>query len=99
MAQMFLPVLSHFQNKNPWTASAGRMRFRILPDIEALTLTVEIWEGPWSREFSSPELTETFPLSREGLDALPPWLDALRQEIEARPQPTLEEQIARKLQP
>ncbi len=25
MAQLFLPVLSHFQNENPWSASTGRM--------------------------------------------------------------------------
>ena len=98
MTQMFLPVLSHFQNKNPWSASAGRMRFRILPDVEAETLTVEVWEGPWSREFSAPELKETFPLSQEGLDALPAWLDQRQQEINARPNRTLEENIARKAQ-
>ena len=96
MTQMFLPVLSHFQNKNPWSASAGRMRYRILPDVEQETLTVEVWEGPWSREFSTPELTETFPLSQEGLNALLPWLDQRRQEIESRPARTLEENIARK---
>ena len=99
MAQMFLPVLSHFQNKNPWSASAGRMRYRILPDVEAGTLTVEVWEGPWSREFSNPELTETFPLSQEGLDALPEWLDVRQQDINARPERTLEENIARKVEP
>ena len=96
MAQLFLPVLSHFQNKNPWSASAGRMRCRILPDVEQETLTVEVWEGPWSREFSTVELTETFPLSPEGLDALPAWLDARQRDINARPHRTLEENIARK---
>lgn len=98
MAQLFLPVLSHFQNKNPWSASAGRMRYRILPDAEAQTLAVEVWEGPWSREFSSVELTETFPLSQEGLDALPAWLDQRQQEIDARPARTLEENITRKVE-
>ena len=99
MAQMFLPVLSHFQNKNPWSASAGRMRYRILPDVDAETLTAEVWEGPWAREFSTVELTQTFPLSQEGLDALPAWLDACQQDIDARPARTLEENIARKMGP
>ena len=28
---LFLPVLSHFENKNFWTASGGRMRYRVDP--------------------------------------------------------------------
>ena len=89
MAELFLPVLSHFQNKNPWSASAGRLRYRILPTVaeqEADSfLTAEVWEGPWAYEFSTVEETKTFPLSEEGLTALPPWLVEWADKVNARP--------------
>ncbi len=96
MAELFLPVLSHFQNNNPWSASAGRMRYRILPDTEREVLSVEIWEGPWAYEFSQVETTGEFPLSQEGLSALPDWLAQRQKEVDARPERTLEENIARR---
>ena len=102
MAEIFMPVLSHFQNGNPWTASADRLRFRILPatpEEGEATLTVEVWEGPWAYEFSTVEATETFPLTQEGLEAIPAWLGEWHREVEARPQRTLEENIARRVEP
>lgn len=102
MDQIFMPVLSHFQNGNPWTASAGRLRFRILPDTPQdgeSTLTVEVWEGPWAYEFSTVEETATFPLSQEGLETIPAYLERWHQEVEGRPQRTLEENIARRVEP
>lgn len=102
MEEMFLPVISHFQNGNPWLASLGRLRFRILPatpeDGEA-TLTVEVWEGPWAYEFSTVEDAKTFLLSEEGLAAIPAWLSQWSREVEARPERTLEENIARRVEP
>lgn len=94
MAELFLPVLSHFENGNPWSASAGRMRYRIRPEDGGLT--AQVWEGPWAYEFSDVEETRAFPLSQEGLDQLPPWLEQWRQTIEARPRRTLAEDIARR---
>ena len=59
-------------------ASAGQLRYRILPSVaeneEDSLLTAEVWEGPWAYEFSTVEETRTFPLSEEGLTALPLWL-------------------------
>lgn len=100
MAELFLPVLSHFENNNPWSASAGRLRFRILPTVsdtpEESILTAEVWEGPWAYEFSQVEETKTFPLSESGLAELPAWLENWRRNMEARPQRTLAENIARR---
>jgi len=101
MADLFLPVLSHFQNKNPWTASLGRLRYRILPtvadtDPDSL-LTAEVWEGPWAYEFSTVEDTKTFPLTQEGLDALPAWLTQWADTVNARPKRTLAEDDARRV--
>lgn len=105
MAQMFLPVLSHFQNENPWSASAGRMRYRILPvpapepEAETGTLTVQVWEGPWAYEFSTVEETKTFPLNQEGLDALPQWLTQWADTINARPKRSMAEDDKRRTEP
>ena len=100
MAELFLPVLSHFQNKNPWSASAGRLRYRILPTVaeqEADSfLTAEVWEGPWAYEFSTVEETKTFPLSAEGLTALPPWLVEWADKVNARPKRSMAEDDGRR---
>ena len=74
MAEFFLPVLSHFQNRNAWLSSAGRLRYRIVPTLTDEEgngiLTAEGWEGPWAYEFSQVEETAQFPLTPEGLEAL-----------------------------
>lgn len=101
MAEFFLPVLSHFQNKNPWSASAGRLCYRILPTVidEELhgTLTVEVWEGPWAYEFSTVEETKTFPLTEEGLQAIPPWIGQWAETVNSRPRRTMAEDDARRV--
>lgn len=103
MADLFLPVLSHFQNGNPWSASAGRLRYRVIPSTEGNEtrglLTAEVWEGPWAYEFSSVEETRSFPLSEEGLESIVPWLEGWWETVEDRPRRSLEEEIARKRQP
>lgn len=103
MADLFLPVLSHFQNENPWSASDGRLRYRILPTVakeEADSfLTAEVWEGPWAYEFSTVEETRTFPLTQEGLDALPPWLREWAQTVNSRPPRSLSEDDDRRKEP
>ena len=95
MPKMFLPVLSHFENGNPWSASEGRMRFLITPEEDS-TFSVQVWEGPWALEFSTVEQLEHFPMTGEGLEQIPVWLEERRREIEARPKRTLEENIARR---
>lgn len=103
MEDLFLPVLSHFQNKNPWSASAGRLRYRILPTVaeneEDSLLTAEVWEGPWAYEFSTVEETRTFPLSEEGLTALPLWLTEWADKVNARPTRTMAEDDERRISP
>ena len=100
MAELFLPVLSHFENENPWSASAGRLRYRIVPTVatvpEESVLTAEVWEGPWAYEFAQAEETRSFPLSQEGLNLLPGWLEQWRLNVESRPRRTLSEDIARR---
>ena len=92
MEECFLPVLSHFQNENFWTASAGRMRYRVVPKDDSLT--AEVWEGPWSYAFSTVEETRTVPMSEEGLEAIRAWVTDWAAQIGARPARTLEETIA-----
>ena len=109
MAEYYFPSLSHFQNENPWSASAGRLRYLITPVIprdekkaplfEKGTLEVQVWEGPWERRLSTVEAVETFPLTEEGIAALPAFLNSWRQTVESRPERTLEENIARRREP
>ena len=92
MDQLFLPVLSHFQNGNFWTASAGRMRYQVTPEGE--TLTAQVWEGPWCRALSRVVEERTFPLNEGGLAALADWAGTWADIINARPAPTLAETLA-----
>ena len=46
MEEVFLPVLSHFQNGNAWTGSGGRLRYRLVPESEIIS--AEVWEGPFA---------------------------------------------------
>ena len=69
--ELFLPVLSHFENGNFWTASGGALRYKVVPDTgESPRLTAEVWEGPWRYQDSTVEETKEFPLSEEGLEEL-----------------------------
>ena len=46
--ELFLPVLSHFENGNFWTASGGALRSQVVPETgESPRLTAAVWEGPW----------------------------------------------------
>lgn len=103
MAELFLPVLSHFQNKNPWTGSSGRLRFRILPTAaeggSGDLLAAEVWEGPWAYEFSTVEDAKSFPLSEEGLKELSGWLEDWGKTVNSRPKRSLEEDVARRIEP
>ena len=93
--ELFLPVLSHFENGNFWTASGGALRYKVVPDTgESPRLTAEVWEGPWRYQDSTVEETKEFPLSEEGLEELRGWLARWRTEMNARPKKTLEETLA-----
>ena len=93
--ELFLPVLSHFENGNFWTASGGALRYKVVPDTgESPRLTAEVWEGPWRYQDSTVEETKECPLSEEGLEELRGWLARWRTEMNARPKKTLEETLA-----
>ena len=94
MDELFLPVLSHFQNKNTWTASVGRLRYKAVPGEEELT--AEVWEGPWCYELSEVEEKRAFPLSEEGLEELRAWVLAWGESVNARPKRSLDEDMARR---
>lgn len=94
MEALFLPVLSHFQNENTWTASVGALRYRVTPGTE--DLTVEVWQGPWCYELSRVEAGESFPLTDEGIEAVGAWVQEWAVKMNARPRETLAETIARR---
>lgn len=103
MEGMFLPVLSHFQNENIWIASDGKLRYQVTPTTETgedgtekQVLIAETWEGPWSREFSVIESVRKFPMTDDGIEALRTWLGVESTEINARPDKSLEENLARR---
>lgn len=84
MEELYLPVLSHFENENSWLASLGRMRFQISP--EEGSLKAEIWEDPWCYDLSAVEEILRFPMTEEGLVALRTWLTARAEAVNARPE-------------
>ncbi|SBW08831.1 conserved hypothetical protein [uncultured Eubacteriales bacterium] len=94
MGEIFLPVLSHFQNENTWIASDGRLRFKVTPGDGLLT--AEIWEGPWSYDLSTIEEQQTFPMEDDGIEVLRAWLREKEGEVNARPKRTMEEDWARR---
>lgn len=104
MCEFFLPVLSHYQNGNPWVASLGRFRYRVVPELTDAeagtgTLQVEGWEGPWEYELSTVEVTTSFPLEEKGLEDLREWIVTQGEVFNARPARSLEENIARRKTP
>lgn len=92
MEELFLPVLSHFHNQNVWTASRGRMRYRVTPGEDGLL--AEVWEDPWCYELSRVEYTQAFPLEEEGIEVLRAWLLERAVEFNARPAKSLAESLA-----
>ena len=94
MAEFYLPVLSHFQNGNFWTASDRRMRYRVDPEGEELV--TQVWEGPWEEADSEMEDHQRFPLSEEGLTAIQEWAAGWSETINSRPALTLAETIQRR---
>ena len=85
MAELFLPTLHTFAMKNSFTGSMGLLRFKVVPevimatpkevDMEASSITVEYWHGPFCYEKSEMEGKETFPMSEEGSLAMKKFLE------------------------
>ena len=85
MAELFLPTLHTFAMKNTFTGSMGPLRFKVVPevimatpkevDMEASSITVEYWHGPFCYEKSEMEGKETFPMNEEGRLAMKKFLE------------------------
>ena len=86
MAELFIPTLHTFAMNNIFTGSAGKFRFRIVPkvvkatpkevDMEASSIFVEYWHGPFCYEKSQMEGENTFPMSEEGRATMKAWLES-----------------------
>ncbi len=86
MAEIFLPTLHTFAMKNIFTGSCGAFRFRAAPqvvnktqkevDMEASSIRVEFWHGPFCYEKSAMEGESEFPMSEEGRLAMKAWLES-----------------------
>lgn len=85
MADIFLPTLHTFAMGNIFTGSCGKLRFRIVPNVEKLTpkevdmenssVSAEYWYGPFCYEKSQVEGQATFPMSEQGRLDLKAWLE------------------------
>lgn len=84
MAEPFIPTLHTFAMKNTFTGSVGAFRFRAVPnvvmktpkevDMDASSIFVEFWHGPYCYEKSQMEGEATFPMSEEGREEMIRWL-------------------------
>ena len=74
-----IPTLLFWENGNSWYGSKGQARFFIKPEQaegeDAPQLTVRLWRGPMSMEFSEILNTARFPVSEEGLAQTVVWLE------------------------
>ena len=85
-AEIWLPVLHHFENNNVYTGSFGRLRFKITPNVvmanpkevdsAASSIKAEYWYGPMSYECSEIQAEKTFPMSPEGHAEMKAWLES-----------------------
>ena len=86
MEELFLPTLHTFAMNNIFTGSFGAFRFRAVPqvvkktakevDMEASSIFVEYWHGPFCYEKSTMEGAATFPMSQQGRDEMRAWLES-----------------------
>ena len=83
MESIYLPTLHTFAMENIFTGSCGLFRFKVTPQVQKVnkevdfdnsSLKAEFWHGLFCYEKSTVEGVETFPLSKEGREALITWL-------------------------
>ena len=74
MDEIFIPNCTTFLNGNTFLGSYHGLRFKLTPDVETSSLQAELWHGPKCYDLSQMELTKTFPITSEGLEALTAWL-------------------------
>ena len=87
MAELFLPTLHTFAMNNTFTGSMGPLRFKIVPevimatakevDMEASSITVEVWHGEKCYELSEMEEKREFSMKEEGRAELKAWLESM----------------------
>lgn len=85
MTELFIPTLHTFAMNNIFTGSCGPFRFRAAPnvvkknpkevDMEASSIHVVFWHGPFCYEKSQMEGEAVFPMSEEGRLAMKVWLE------------------------
>jgi hypothetical protein len=71
---IYVPNYMSFHNENVFLGSYQGVRFKLTPDVEAMTIHGEFWYGPLCYENSTMDGEETFPLSEEGIAAMTQWL-------------------------
>ncbi len=72
---LYLPTLSHWIHRNPWTGSiAPYARYQILPRKEEDIMDAQMWRGPLRYDLSEVVYAQQFPLSEAGIDQLRQWL-------------------------
>lgn len=82
MERPFIPTLSFWENGNSWYGSLGRARFFIQP--QEGQLTVQLWQGPFTRELSEVLAETAFPMSQEGIEELTDWLAGQAAELNTK---------------
>ena len=74
MDEIYVPNCASFQNDNTFLGSYHGLRFKLTPNVEEGTILGELWHGVKCYELSRMELTETFPITPEGIEAVTAWL-------------------------
>jgi hypothetical protein len=78
---LYVPNFMSFNNDNIFLGSYRGIRFKLSPDVEAMTIHGEFWYGPLCYEMSTMDGEETFPLSEEGISDMTQWLrDQVREQ-------------------
>lgn len=89
MDAVFIPTLSHWLHGNCWSGSLGRGSYYVTPrkreegEEKIPELYAEVWTGPICHEQCTPESTETFAVTEDGIAALRAWLEERLTEIDA----------------
>lgn len=82
---MYLPSLSHWEYGNNWSGNVGRASYHAVArerEDGEREIVAEAWIWPPCYELATPERTERFPLSEEGLEALRAWLETTLPEMD-----------------
>ena len=82
MERPFIPTLSFWGNGTSWYGSLGQARFFIQP--QEGQLTVQLWQGPLTRELSEVLAETAFPMSQEGIEELTDWLAGQAAELNTK---------------